>query len=245
VVDELKLLKQASLGIDYQISDNIIIHHPTLNEICEFGEQKYYGMVASLVCNPSVYKISLWDMGIDWNDISDFDFFVMMSQSLPKKLTEIILNDLDLSKLIPAHNNETNELILCQEIDGETKIIIDRALYTEMADYIRKIHGFEKKVERPADEHTKKYLIERERKHMARHKNEPHKSVLKALVSSMVNHPGFKYNYATVWDLPISIFNDSVSRIQKFLHYTQTMGGAYAGTIDLKNINTEELNWLN
>ena len=244
-VDELKLFRQSALGIDYVINERIKIHHPTLNEICDFGEQQYYGMATGLTCNPSAYKVALHDMGIDYETLNDFDFFVMMCQSMPQESTKLLLGDLDLSKLKPGHNSQTDEMVLCEEEDGEPKAVIDRAIYTQMANYIRKIHGFEKKVEKPADNHTKMYLIERERKRIARGKKTKYKSLLKPLISSMVNQPGFKYDYTTVWDLPITVFNDSVSRIQKYLHYVQTMQGAYAGTVDLKKINTEELNWLN
>ena len=243
--DELKLFRQSSLGMDYIINENIRVRHPTMGEICEFGEQEYYGMATGLTCNPSAYKVALWDMGIDYTTLNDFDFFIMMSQSLPKEMTAPLLSDLDLSQLILGKNEETDEIVLCANINGEPKIIIDKAIYHLLTDYLRKIHGFEKKVEIPADEYTKKYLIERERKRIARQKKTPFKSMLRPLISSMVNQPGFKYNYQTVWDLPITVFNDSVNRIQKFLHYAQTMAGVYAGTVDLKQVNKEELNWLN
>ena len=244
MVDELQLFRQSSQGMDYVINDNIKVRHPTLGEICDFGEAKYYSMATALTCNPSAYKVALHDMGIDFDTLGDFDFFIMMSQSLTPESTEILLGDLDLSKLIAGKNNETDELVLCREVDGEPQVVIDRALYVQLTDYLRKIHGFEKKVEKPADEHTKKYLIDRERKRLKRQQNKPIESVLKPLISSLVNQAGFKYDYTTVWDLTLPAFNDSIARIQKFLHYTQTMMGAYAGTVDLKHVNKTELNWL-
>ena len=244
MVDELRLFRNTALGLDYVINDNIKVHNPTLGEICDFGEQDYYGMATALTCNPSAYKVALFDMGIDFSTLDDFSFFVMMSQSLSQEMTRLLLGDLDLSKLIPGKNEETNEMVLCASVEGKPQVIIDRALYTQLSDYLRKIHGFEKKVDKPADEYTKKYLIDRERKRLKRQKNKPFKSMLRPLISSMVNQPGFKYDYTTVWDLPITVFNDSVARVQKYLHYAQTMAGAYAGTVDLKQVNKKELNWL-
>ena len=242
--DELKLLRSSAQGVDYVINENIKVRHPTLGEICDFGEQEYYAMVTGLTCNPSAYKVALFDMGIDYTTLSDFDFFAMMSQSLPQEFTAPLLGDFDLTKLVLGKNNETDEIALCANVDGEPHVVIDRAIYTQLVEYLRKMHGFERKVEMPADEYTKQYLIDRERKRIARQRKTPFKSMLKPLISSMVNQPGFKYDYATVWDLPISVFNDAVLRVQKFLHYAQTMSGAYAGTVDLKQVNKEDLNWL-
>ena len=248
-MDELQLFRNSSTGIDYVLNDNITIHHPTLNEICEFGEQKYYSMVTSLTCSPAAYKVAIWDiLKTYWTEISDYEFFLWMCSSLPLELTAILLGDLDLSKLHLAHNNETNQKVLVTELNGELSVVIDKALYFLMSDYIRKMHGFEKLEEPVAadDEHTKKYMIDRERKKIKRNMNKENKSMLKPLISSMVNHNGFKYNYSTVWDLPISAFNESVSKIQKYVTYTQTMQGVYSGCIDLKKsqININELNWL-
>lgn len=242
--DELKLFRQSSIGMEYVINENIKVRHPTLGEICDFGEPEYYGMTTALTANPTAYKVALHDMGLDYTTLGDFDFFIMMSQNLSQEMTAPLLGELDLSKLVPGKNDETDEIVLCAEVGGEPKVIIDRALFVQLTDYLRKMHGFEKKVDKPADEYTKQYLIDRERKRLARQKRTPYKSMLKPLISSMVNQAGFKYNYQTVWDLPIPVFNDSVHRIQKFFHYTQTMGGVYAGTIDMKQINKEELNWL-
>lgn len=246
-MDELQIFKESSMGLGHRISDNIIIRSPTLEEICDFGEQKYYAMISSLTSSASDYKVVLWDtMGIDWTTISDWQFFVLMCKNFTREQTSILLGDLDLSKLSTAFNNQTNEEVLVQEYNENLEIVIDRAIYTELTDYIRKMHGFEKRVDKPADEHTKKYMIDKERRRVTRHKNDPLKSILKPLIGSMVNYYGFDYNYSTVWNLPISAFNESVSRIQKYINYTQTMHGIYSGCIDMKkgNINMEELNWL-
>ena len=72
--DELRLLRNASLGLEYAVNDSIKIRNPTLGEICEFGEQEYYGMATALTCNPSAYKVALHDMGIDYTTLTDFDF---------------------------------------------------------------------------------------------------------------------------------------------------------------------------
>ena len=244
VKDDLKLLRQFFQGGVFVLNENITIRHPTLGEICDFGEEGYYAMATALCAYPSLYKTSLHDIGVDYTQITDFDFFCLMSKNMAQGMTAPLLGDLDLSVLELGKNMENDEMVLFEAVDGEHKCVIDRAIYTEMVGYLRGIHGFEKKDEMPADEYTKNYLIERERKRIARQRKTPFKSVLKPLISGMVNQPGFKYDYRTVWDLPIHIFNDSVHRTQKFLHYSNLMRGAYAGTVSLKEINKDDLNWL-
>lgn len=247
VNDELKLFRQSLNGV-YAINDNIKILHPTLGIICDTGELEYYNMVSMLTSTPSQMKVALDDIGVDYTKITDFELFIMLCQGLKQEITAPLFGEMDFSKLIPSKNTETDELVMCFDIEGEPMLIFDRALYTQTADYLRKMHGFERKDEPPNDEGTRKYLIERDRKRMKRqamqNQGKKNESMLKPLISAMVNQPGFKYSYETVWDMPINIFNDAVGRIQKFLHYTQTMGGAYAGTVNLKEVNKDDLNWL-
>ena len=52
--DELKIYR----GEDFVVSKHIKIHQPTLNDICDYGEQDYYMMIHTLVSTP-VYKITI------------------------------------------------------------------------------------------------------------------------------------------------------------------------------------------
>jgi len=135
---------------------------------------------------------------------------------------------------------------LWKEREGaEPAIVLDRSLFTEMLEYVRAVHGFTPKVENPGNEHTKQYLVDRDRKRAARQKDKGNpKSVLKPLIASMVNHQNFKYDYTTVWGIPMSALIESVHRIQKIMHYLQTMQGVYAGTVKFDSINKAELDWL-
>ena len=242
--DELRLFMRSARGAEYVLNENISVRHPTLGEICEFGETEYYSMATALCGYPSLYKASLHDIGVDYTEITDYELFCMMSQGMGAETTAPLLGALDLSKLRLGKNDETGEIVLCDSVGGSPRVVVDRAIYTDLVGYLRNMHGFEKKDEIPADEYTKNYLIERERKRLARQKRKPFRSLLKPMISAMVNQPGFKYDYSTVWDLPIHIFNDSVARTQKFLHYSHLMTGAYTGNVSLKEVKREDLNWL-
>lgn len=75
-------------------------------------------------------------------------------------------------------------------------------------------------------------------------KKEP-RSVLKNLISGMINSEGFKFNYQTVWDMNIHAFLDSVERISKIKNATLLLQSGYSGFgIDLKKIKSKQLDWL-
>ena len=48
MIDQLKLFR----GEGYKINDKILIRQPTLEEIVDFGEQRYFGLVRT-ICSKS------------------------------------------------------------------------------------------------------------------------------------------------------------------------------------------------
>ena len=113
-VDKLKLY----LGFDYKINDYITVKQPTVGNIALFGEKKYYNMVYGLCSIPSDMKSQLWDMGIDWNDISDFELFILLTRQMGVDQTKLILGDkLDLSKFEIGTGKSTGLPLLYCRID--------------------------------------------------------------------------------------------------------------------------------
>ena len=83
-------------------------------------------------------KSQLWDMGIDWCTMEDFELFLLLSQTLTPDRTGILLGDLDLSKMKPFRNNQNGEIVLA---DKETGAIIDKMIYLRIVNYLRKLHN--------------------------------------------------------------------------------------------------------
>lgn len=93
--DELKIYR----GEDFVVSDNIILHQATLGEICDFGEQGYFSLLSGITATPQSMKVQLWDMEIDYTEITPYElFYGMLYKMFPKEKTEIIFGDLDLTK---------------------------------------------------------------------------------------------------------------------------------------------------
>ena len=147
-------------GNDVRISENVSIHSPTIGDVIEYGEKEYYSMISALTSIPSDMKSSLWDMGVDYEAITDMEFFFMMTRNLTPNETGIILGDLDLSKLKMYQNIENDTLVLGY---SEEEIMLNELTYARLARAVRMIHGIKPKVEKAANKTTKKILIQLDR----------------------------------------------------------------------------------
>ena len=56
----------------YEINDKISVHVPTVNEIFDFGDQKYYSIVQTLIATPFDLMVELDDIGIDYESITNY-----------------------------------------------------------------------------------------------------------------------------------------------------------------------------
>jgi hypothetical protein len=244
--DELKIYR----GDDFVVSEHIKIHQPTLNEICEYGEQEYFHMVNMLTSVGADLKWQLDDVGIDYTMIDDFElFYTLIVKMFTVEQTRIIFGDLDFTKFELYSKKDNNDICLIQEIYDESEtpgyIEIDKFTYMVITDYLRKVHGYKKNEQKPANESTKRILIEDERDNYLLNKNKESHSYLLNLISTMINSEGFKYDHAEVWDMKINAFMDSVKRISKIKNAHLLLQSGYSGYgINLKDINKKEIDWL-
>ena len=228
---------------DYPINDKISVHVPTVDEIFEFGDQKYYNMVQSLTSTPFDLMVELDDIGIDYETITDYQLFILMIQSIAANEgdTSILFRDLDLRKFRETEDLRNGEHILWDE---ENDIKIDQLIAFEICNAFRKIHFWEAPVGKAGNAEAKRYLIERNRMKKKRLAKKPYQSFLENMIISLVNTEEFKYDYESVLDLNIFKLNASWRQIQKKKHWEQTMSGAYFGTVDLSKVNLEKISWL-
>lgn len=234
-VDELQLY----FGDDYVINDHIKIKQPLVGGVVDYGEAQYFSIVHTITAIPSDMKSQLWDMGLDWCEVDDFELFMMLVQTLTPDKTFILFGDLDFSKLRPFKNNQNGDIVLA---DKETGLIIDKMVYLRIMSYLRKLHNLQPKVEKAANKMTKKVLIEEDRQKILNAKNKPFKSYLLPLISSVKVKQGYTKEY--VKNMGLYEFFDDVARMQIINNADHLLSAAYAGTIDMKKINKAELNWM-
>lgn len=228
-------------GKDYKLNDSIIIKQPTLGEIFDYGEKEYYSMLSQFLAVPSDCKFQLFDMGIDYEEIDDFDFFVVTSGGFQDSKVDILIDGVDFTNL-GVFRDESNGNILLK--DNSSDAVIDRAIFSIITEYLRSMHFFKKNTEVAGNEATKAFLIEEQREAYKESCNKEYESMLIPLITALTNCSDFKYNYHTVWDLPIYVFMKSVMRVQKAINYSNLMTGIYSGNIDMSKIKKSELQWL-
>ena len=117
-------------------------------------------MIYSLTSIPSDMKSMLADSGIDYEEISDFELFFMLTRSLDAEKTKILFYDLDLSKM-QLFKDETNEKFVMYDVDNDIKL--DELSYLRLVKCLRTLHSITPKVEKAANKTTKKILIQLDR----------------------------------------------------------------------------------
>lgn len=71
------------------INDLIQVRQPTLGEIADFGEERYFQMLSAICGSPSDFMVALDDMGIRYEEITDFQLFLMLTRNLTPDDTRI------------------------------------------------------------------------------------------------------------------------------------------------------------
>ena len=268
-IDELKIYR----GSDIPITDKIIVTQPTIDQIIEFGEKRYFQTVHCLTGVGADFKWQLWDyFGRDYTTIDDFELFKLMiwrslssKKHIHKELTEnrekyaeqlkniseeeladmlvnplsLILKDIDLADFEEYESDKSPETIL---YDKEHDITIDRFIYTRIVDAVRKIHGFKRNNQIPANEITKMDLIEDARDEAMAASQKPYKSILRPLISALVVKTG-QLGSDSIWNTKIFMFFDAIKRINKIQDATLLLQGAYSGFASLKGVDKTRLDW--
>ena len=222
------------------INDNIGVYVPLVGEILEC-EDEYYSMVSLFTATPVDYLVQLEDAGIDFTTIDEWQMFLLFFNGLKTRDCHLILGGLDLTKFDIGVNEQNGHVVL---VDTEHDIRIDRELHAQIANALRKIHHLEKNRRKPANDDAKKYMLERARKKMKRRQSRVEDSQLESLIIAMVNTEQFKYDFEGTRELSIYQFNESVRQIIKKVDYDNRMYGIYAGTVNAKDLNPDDLNWL-
>ena len=230
-------------GYDYQVNDGITMISPTVGDIIEFGENEYFSAVHYLTCIPSDMISTLWDMGIDWEELDDFDLFIMLTRTLSAEDLRLVFKDLSLKDMEVQVNQENGEICLKNEETGQT---IDKLAYLKIVKYLRTIHGIEPKIKHAKNKDTKNVLImvDRDDKKKAMRDAQKQTSQLIPLISAMMRYPGFKYKSSELKECTLYEFMDTVKGASIYISSTSLLQGSYSGFCDTSKIDKKNFDWM-
>lgn len=218
----------------------ITLHSPTLGEICDYGESQFFSLAYYICSIPTDYMDELDDAGIKYEDLDDYEFFIVtLFKNLQDVNLSILLPNFNPSKLELSQHIETKELV---RIDYDSEFVFDKTLYLELTKTLRDLFGFKYQPRYAGTPLTRQKMIEVARQQKLQSKNKKAESVLLPLISSMINCAEFKYNHSEVWDMPFYAFMDSVRRVQAVRTANEMYTGGYFG-IKLSEVK-EHLNWM-
>ena len=233
-VDELSLY----FGEPYVVNEYITITLPKIGEVVKYGERQYYSMIQTITAIPSDLKSQLFDMGLDWTQVEDFQLFMMLAPTLPKDKTYILFGDLDFQAMRPFQNKQNGAVVL---FNPQTNAVIDELAYGKMHAYLCSAHNLTKKVEKAANEFTKKFMIEEDRQKIAYNQKQPYKSFLRPLISAVKCRMGYTLDY--VKNMGLYEFMDDLNRLQVIVNADALLQGSYSGMVDTSKIPKKNFDW--
>lgn len=236
-------------GKPIQISNKIIINQPTLGDIVDFGEDEYFNFVSLFTSHHLNYNIIILlnEMGLDFNKVSDWEVFFLILSNFGDG-SKLLFPDLDFSSF-SIRQTEDSEALYLENNDG---VIIDETIYKILVEYVRVMNGIPKpKFNKVSDDPIQKQMAIDDAKRQLesikkRNKFAPQGSQLLPMISSVVNHSGFKHDENTVFNMKLYAFLDSVSRLQIIEQSNHLYQGLYSGCLDLKKNPSlqKEMNWM-
>lgn len=250
--DKLKLYFREPYEIDLEGADGkIILHQPSIGDIVNLGEKRFYATLNVFTTNTTAFRLQLWNQGLDWNVISDFDLFIMLLSNADKEVYQTFLPDVDFStfgiftKQLPDSEDKVRVLY-----DVENKIEINEQVYFHLSQCLRTIFNIFPEEKITNDSIMKKWFIRKDQQELKnmeykkKHKEDDDESGLFPVISGCCNHPGFKYKSSELKQIGVYEFWDSVKRLQVYESTTAIQKGMYSGFMDTKGIKPEDYNFM-
>ncbi len=76
--DELKMYFRYPHLVKMLNNNYIEIRQPSIGEILELGDREVYSWISPFITNTTACRVQLWDAGVDWNKISDYELFATL-----------------------------------------------------------------------------------------------------------------------------------------------------------------------
>lgn len=110
ITDQLKLYR----GSPHKVNENIVIHMPTLGDICDYGEAEYYRMVYNLCSTGIDLCWQLDEIGVNFDEITDYELFVKyLCRGYDTEQTRILFGDrINFKKMLPFEEKDGSIILM-------------------------------------------------------------------------------------------------------------------------------------
>lgn len=228
--DQLQMFFGEPYVIDLEDCEgSITVYQPTIGDVIRMGETKFYTSLNLIISNTTSYRTMLWDIGVDWNEMSDFELFTILYQGIDPDVNTLLFRDIDITKfvILKKQTGDSEKIIL---YDNENHIEIDENVYQHICQYLRSVFNIFPEEKITNDNTLKKWYITKDKRQQEidKKKDKPANSIL-SIISGCLNHPGFKYKSKELTELNVCQFYHSVRRLQIYEQTTAIMHGIYAG----------------
>lgn len=260
-------------GDDFHLTDKIILHHPNVSEMLYINngylcEELYWDYIQSILCDPYSNMVMLDDMGKNFLEVTPFEIFVMqwnnniqqyeqnkeMYDKLNAHPLNIVLSALELF-VVGEHN-----FVLSSYEDGEPCLVdkndttyqINEKIFNCLCEWLKAIHkiDYSNRI-KPADENARKILVDDMRdeiKKAKRRNKDSHKDAVEyigGLMSAVCFGGNGAINPFNIKQAKMYWLFESFGIDSKKLNASRILDGIYHGTINYKDINKKELDWMN
>lgn len=235
---------------EFKLSDKLTVLIPTLEQYRDKDlRNSYDGIMGLFITTPSNKMVELDNIGIDFTQISEYDFFLSLFYSefiyASQKNgvfidSSIIFKDLDFTKTNIVELN--NQKVI---VNDNEEVLIDEHMYMRLSSLFCELMNVKKYRRKPGDKTAKEFIIECERKHL-KHKHIEQGNIFDEMIIALVCESGFPYDFKSINELTLYDFYVCVKQIVKRVNYTNITNGIYCGfgTIDTKNIKESAFNFL-
>ncbi len=121
-------------------------------------------------------------------------------------------------------------------------IQINEVVYNVLVTYLRKMHGLKKQVDKAGNSITHKMLLKLARQDEKMAQNQPYKSFLLPLISSLQARQKYDKNY--IRNMGVYEFLNQINRVQIVIQADAALNGMYSGMIDTRKMDKTILNWM-
>lgn len=259
-------------GEDFQITDSITLHHPTVKEILSINKSptpdySYWMYINILLSDPYSNMVMLDDMGKNYLEVSPYEVFIIQWDKCVEDYKEN-------QAMYDAYNvNPLEDILKALHffIDGEHTFMkgkyedgsvcfydinnhscqINQEIFECIYEWVKAINkiDYSNRI-KPADENARRILIEdmrdeiKKAKRRKKKKSDDDSDYFGNIMSADCFCGNGSITPFNINDCKIYWLNESLSINNKKNNADHLLDGIYHGTISSKDINKKELDWI-